>query len=119
MAGLTLHCGGRAAVMTLGPEDLAATGALFEDAEAFVNIPLKSKGILVSILLKETEEGKIRCSLRSKGAVNVSKIAQQFSGGGHAMAAGFRSDVALEETMGRVLEKIQEALEARTRQEKS
>jgi phosphoesterase RecJ-like protein len=119
MAALTLHCGGRAAVMTLGPEDLAATGALFEDAESFVNIPLKSKGVLVSILLKETEEGKIRCSLRSKGVVNVSKIAQQFSGGGHAMAAGFRSDAALEETMGRVLEKIQEALATRARQEKS
>jgi phosphoesterase RecJ-like protein len=119
LAGLTLHCGGQAAVMTLGPEDLAATGALFEDAESFVNIPLKSKGVLVSILLKETEEGKIRCSLRSKGGVNVSKIAQQFSGGGHALAAGFRSDAALGETMDRVLEKIREALAAKARQEKA
>jgi phosphoesterase RecJ-like protein len=118
MASLTLHCGGRAAVMTLGPEDLAATGALFEDAESFVNIPLKSKGVLVSVLLKETEEGKIRCSLRSKGAVNVSKIAQQFSGGGHALAAGFRSDAALGETMNQVLDKIREALGAKAPQEK-
>jgi phosphoesterase RecJ-like protein len=112
IAGLTLHCGGRAAVMTLRREDLAATGARFEDAEPFVNIPLKSKGVLVSILLKENEEGKIRCSLRSKGAVNVSKIAQQFSGGGHAAAAGFRSDLALEETMEQVLAKTREALDA-------
>jgi phosphoesterase RecJ-like protein len=112
VAGLTLHYGGRAAVMTLRREDLAATGALFEDAESFVNIPLKSKGVLVSILLKENEEGKIRCSLRSKGAVNVSKIAQWFSGGGHAQAAGFRSDATLEETMEQVLEKTREAFEA-------
>jgi phosphoesterase RecJ-like protein len=118
IAGLTLHCGGQAAVMTLEPEDLANTGALFEDAESFVNIPLKSKGVLVSILLKETEEGKIRCSLRSKGAVNVSKIAQQFSGGGHALAAGFRSDAALGETMNQVLEKIREALKTKAPQEK-
>ncbi|MDR1248136.1 MAG: bifunctional oligoribonuclease/PAP phosphatase NrnA [Treponema sp.] len=115
IAGLTLHCGGKAALMTLGPEDLAVTGALFEDAESFVNIPLKSKGVLVSILLKETGEGKIRCSLRSKGAVNVSKIAQQFSGGGHALAAGFRSDASLEETINQVLEKIREALKEAAR----
>jgi phosphoesterase RecJ-like protein len=112
VAGMTLHCGGRAAVMTLRREDLAATGALFEDAESFINIPLKSKGVLVSIMVKENEEGKVRCSLRSKGTVNVSKIAQQFSGGGHAMAAGFRSDATFEETLDQALEKVRNALEA-------
>jgi phosphoesterase RecJ-like protein len=112
LAGLTLHCGGQVAAMTLRREDLAATGALFEDAESFINIPLKSKEVTVSILAKENEEGKVRCSLRSKGAVNVSKIAQQFSGGGHALAAGFRSDVSLEATLEATLEKVRNALEA-------
>jgi phosphoesterase RecJ-like protein len=112
IAGMSLHCEGQAAVMTLRQEDLAATGARFEDAESFINIPLKSKEVAVSIMAKENEDGKIRCSLRSKGAVNVSKIAQQFSGGGHAMAAGFRSDAALEETIGQVLEKVRDALGA-------
>ena len=98
------------ASMTLKQEDLAATGARFEDAESFINIPLKSREVLVSIMAKENEDGKIRCSLRSKGAVNVSKIARQFSGGGHAQAAGFRSDATLEETMEQVLEKVENAL---------
>jgi phosphoesterase RecJ-like protein len=110
VAGMTLHCGGKAAAMILRQEDLAATGALSEDAESFINIPLKSREVAVSIMLKENEEGKIRCSLRSKGAVNVSKIAQQFSGGGHAMAAGFRSDTAIEETLEQILEKVRIAL---------
>jgi phosphoesterase RecJ-like protein len=110
VAGMSLHCEGKAAVMILRQEDLAATGARLEDAESFINIPLKSKEVAVSIMAKETEDGKIRCSLRSKGAVNVSKIAQQFSGGGHAMAAGFRSDAALEETIGQILEKVRDAL---------
>jgi phosphoesterase RecJ-like protein len=110
LAGIRLHCGGRIAAMTLRQEDLAATGARFEDAESFINIPLKSREVAVSIMVKENEEGKIRCSLRSKGAVNVSKIARQFSGGGHAQAAGFRSDATLEETMAQVLEKALNAL---------
>jgi phosphoesterase RecJ-like protein len=110
VAGMTLHCGGRAAAMILRQEDLAATGSLYEDAESFINIPLKSREVVVSVMVKENEEGKIRCSLRSKGSVNVSKIAQQFSGGGHAMAAGFRSDATLEETLEQVLEKVGNAL---------
>jgi phosphoesterase RecJ-like protein len=111
LAGLTLYCGGRAAVMTITREDLAATGSLLEDAESFINIPLKSKNVSVSIMAKEDKDGKIRCSLRSKGVVNVSKIAQQFSGGGHVLAAGFRSDAGMEETLDHVLKKIHEAFE--------
>jgi phosphoesterase RecJ-like protein len=115
LSTLILHCGGRAAVLIMRKEDLAATGARFEDAESFINSPLKSKAVLVSIMVKETDEGVIRCSLRSKGAdygsgVNVSKIAQQFSGGGHALAAGFLSDCSLEETLARVLRTVEEAL---------
>ncbi|GHV24888.1 exopolyphosphatase [Spirochaetia bacterium] len=110
LSTLILHCGDRVAVLIMRKEDLAATGARFEDAESFINIPLKSKKVLVSIMIKETDEGKIRCSLRSKGLVNVSKIAQQFSGGGHALAAGFRSDCSLEETLARVLKTVEEAL---------
>jgi phosphoesterase RecJ-like protein len=112
LAGITLYFGGQVAVMTLRRDDLYATGALLEDAESFINIPLKSKGVTVSIMVKENEEGKVRCSLRSKGTVNVSQIAQRFSGGGHAMAAGFRSDATLEETLDQVLEEVQKALQS-------
>jgi phosphoesterase RecJ-like protein len=108
---MELHCQGRAAVQILRQEDLLSTGAQFEDAESFINIPLKAKDILVSIMVKEDNQGKIRCSLRSKGKVNVSKIAQGFSGGGHALAAGFRSDMNITETLARVLEKVNAALE--------
>jgi phosphoesterase RecJ-like protein len=122
LSTLVLHCGGRVAVLLLRKEDLAATGAHFADAESVINIPLKSKEVLVSIMVKENEDGEVRCSLRSKGGgqgtpsgprplVNVSKIAQQFSGGGHASAAGFRSDLTLEETLTRVLEKVKAAME--------
>ena len=36
----------------------------------------------------ELKDGRIRCSLRSRGAVDVSQIAAKFGGGGHKMAAG-------------------------------
>jgi phosphoesterase RecJ-like protein len=106
LSSLGIRAQGRVAIMVLRKDDLDFTGAKFEDAESFINIPLKSRDIEVSIMIKENTDGLIRCSLRSKGKVNVSKIAQQFSGGGHATAAGFKSDMNIEKTLEKVLGKV-------------
>jgi phosphoesterase RecJ-like protein len=111
LSSLEIRAGGRAAVLVLRKKDLESTGAHFEDAESFINIPLRAREIAVSILVKENLEGKVRCSLRSKGLVNVSKIAQQFGGGGHLTASGFRSGLGLDETLQKVLEKVEPLLE--------
>ena len=103
---LEIHNNGRVAVQLVPKKHLESAAAHLEDAENFVNIPLKSREILVSVLVKESREGKIRCSLRSKGSVNVSKIAQSFGGGGHVSSAGFKSPLSMEETVTAVLEKI-------------
>jgi phosphoesterase RecJ-like protein len=106
IAGMTLHCDNRVAVQTLRLEDFAEAGALPEESEGFVNFPLRAKDIIVSLLLKETQEGKLRCALRSKGKVNVAKIAQELNGGGHLNAAGFKSELDINQTLSAALEKI-------------
>jgi phosphoesterase RecJ-like protein len=110
LSSLKIHNNGRVAVQILRKEDLEKTGALFEDAEHFINIPLKSMDIDVSILVKENKEGHVRCSLRSKGTVNVSKIAQSLGGGGHVTAAGFRSSHGWDKTLKVILERVSEEL---------
>ena len=59
-----------------------------EDADGFVNYPLAVGEVEATALFKETSPGVYRTSLRSKGDVNVAKIAEQFGGGGHRNAAG-------------------------------
>jgi phosphoesterase RecJ-like protein len=108
---MEIHAQGRIAGLILRKEFLESTGANIEDAEAFINIPLMAKKISVSVMVKENHDGNIRCSLRSKGVVNVSKVAQQFGGGGHVTAAGFQSKRGIEETLRRVLEIIEPLLE--------
>ena len=108
---LEIHNQGRVAVQVFRKEDLETTEALFEDAENFINVPLKSRDIEVSVMVKENREGQIRCSLRSKGTVNVSKIAQALGGGGHVSSAGFKSSLGAEETLAMVLTKVTEALD--------
>jgi phosphoesterase RecJ-like protein len=46
-----------------------------------------------SMLLTESKDGKIKASLRTrKEDINVAKIAEQYGGGGHAKAAGFKKE---------------------------
>ena len=92
LSTLELYAKGTVAVQVMRKEDLAATGARFEDAEGFINVPMRAGEIAVSVLVKETPEGKVRCSLRS--------------GGGHVSAAGFRSGMGIEETLQEVIEKV-------------
>ncbi|MCS7180877.1 MAG: DHHA1 domain-containing protein [bacterium] len=63
------------------------TCAKEEDTEGFVEFLISIKGIQVGVLFKEKENG-IKVSMRSKGYINVEKIAKKFSGGGHREAAG-------------------------------
>jgi phosphoesterase RecJ-like protein len=60
-----------------------------EDAESFINYPLKCSTVQVSLFIKEVKPGFFRCSLRSKGLVDVSVLALSRGGGGHKTAAGF------------------------------
>lgn len=86
---MTLHHGDRTALQVMTRSMLDKTGAAVEDSENFINYPLKCTTVLVSIFLKEAQPGVYRCSLRSKGTVDVSVLAQARGGGGHRTAAGF------------------------------
>lgn len=58
------------------------------DLEGIVSQLRLTKGVEVAVFLHELEPQKYKVSLRSKGAVDVSVIAQHFGGGGHVRAAG-------------------------------
>lgn len=81
---------GRVAWMrqTLAMKELA--GTVDGDNNGFVNIPLAAKDVSAVAYLREVSPNFYRVSLRSKGEVNVAKIAEKFDGGGHKNAAGCR-----------------------------
>ncbi len=94
------------AIQTMTKETIIDSGALYEEADQIINFPLRSESIKVSIFFKENLDGLLRCSLRSKGNIDVAEIAQSFGGGGHKTAAGFKCKLSLEETKKLVLEKL-------------
>lgn len=116
--------GGKIAVMTLTERDFAETGANNGDYEGVVDFPRRIKAVQISCLASEVrakdDQGNVnvqtRISFRSKpdvgfGAVDCTKVAGQFGGGGHARASGAKVLAPLAE----VLPKLEAALEAALR----
>jgi len=106
LATLTLHEGGRVAVQVLARRMLEETGANYEEGDHLINIPLRSREVVVSIFFKENMEGIRRCSIRSKGEIDVAEIAQDYGGGGHRTAAGFKCARPFDELQGEILERL-------------
>jgi phosphoesterase RecJ-like protein len=79
---------GRAALAAVTLELLRQTGATQEDTDGLINIPLTVKDIQAVAFFKEIARDSFRISLRSKGNVDVNRVANAFGGGGHKNAAG-------------------------------
>ena len=89
------------------------THASDEDADGFVNYPLSCGDVDAVAFLKETAPGVYRVSLRSKGDVNVARVAERFGGGGHRNAAGCTLRGDWDETEQLVVSLLLEAVERR------
>ena len=83
-----LHLNGRFATMQITQPDFERTGATYADTENLINECRRISTVDTTALFIELDDGRIRCSLRSKGALDVGEIAAKFGGGGHKMAAG-------------------------------
>jgi bifunctional oligoribonuclease and PAP phosphatase NrnA len=106
LSTLELTFDSHVAILTMSRQMITESGANYEEADQLINIPLRSEDIRVSIFFKENPEGLLRCSMRSKGNINVAEIAQGFGGGGHRTAAGFKCRESLDAAKKIVLDKL-------------
>jgi phosphoesterase RecJ-like protein len=91
---------------------LEEAGALMEHTEGFVDIPRSVQGVEVSVLFSEVSDRYFKLSLRSKGKVNVERVARTFGGGGHINAAACHIEGDLETVRQRVLDVIGAVVES-------
>src|SRR3712207_2067386 len=89
------------------------TGASDEDGDGLVNYPMACGEVEACAFFKETAPGTYRVSLRSKGDVNVARIAERFGGGGHRNAAGCTFRGTREEAEGVIVGYLVDAVEFR------
>ncbi len=104
----TLWIDGNIAVSTVTTKMFEETSTAADDTEAFVSFPMLMKDIRIAMLIRELKDGTCKVSLRSKGAIDVARVAEQFNGGGHKNAAGCRIEAGVAEAKRMLLEKLRE-----------
>jgi phosphoesterase RecJ-like protein len=101
---------GRLAWLWVNGDDMTRTGAAEEDCEGIVNYAIGIGGVEAAVLLRELPDHRVRLSLRSKGELDVARIAASFGGGGHLHAGGCTLDGPLREATERILETMRREL---------
>ena len=76
------------------------------DLEGIVSQLRQTKGVEVAIFLHEISPQQFKVSLRSKGKVDVSQIAQYYGGGGHVRAAGVTMEGSSHDVINNITARI-------------
>jgi phosphoesterase RecJ-like protein len=103
LATLELTADGKVASLTVPESLLTQEGLDASMLDTFINYARGIRGVEVALQISE-RNGGWKVSLRSKGQVDVSALAEKFGGGGHRNAAGFFLTGDLASVQRRVLE---------------
>jgi len=87
-------------------EQMERAGAKEEDCEGLVNYALAIGDVEVAVFFRELPDGRFRVSLRSKGKMDVARVAEDFGGGGHTCASGCSVEGPLHAAVESVLGKV-------------
>ena len=109
---LEFEAGGRVAIAVLTLRLLQETGATHEDSDGLINIPLTVNDIQAVAFFKEIAPDSFRVSLRSKGDVDVNRVATIFGGGGHKNAAGCTLNGPYPDVRAKLVTELRQALNA-------
>lgn len=107
---LELHIDGRYAVQQLTLKDFEETGASYADTENLIDRCRCIGSVQAAALFIEQRDGRIRCSLRSTGKVDMRVVGQKFGGGGHVVAAGVHLPGPMENAKKLIYDAVKEQL---------
>jgi phosphoesterase RecJ-like protein len=110
LARLRYHAEGRLAVVAL---PAAAPGeADLGDGDEVLDLMRAVERVQVALFLRQARGGEIKLSARSKGEVDLDRLARRFGGGGHVRASGASLAGDLEQRTAEVVAAALEALAA-------
>jgi bifunctional oligoribonuclease and PAP phosphatase NrnA len=103
-----LHREGPLAWISVTRQQMETCGAKEEDCEGLVNYALSIQDVEVAVFFRELPDGRYRVSLRSKGKLNVSAVAEHFGGGGHHCASGCAVEGPLAAAIARIIPQLRQ-----------
>ena len=108
---MSFEADGRIAVMMLNRQDFEDCGALSEHADTVVNYGLETIGTQMAVLARESDDNRIKFSLRARAPLTVDDVAARLGGGGHNRAAGISMEGTLKATTRVVVRAMKERLQ--------
>ena len=102
LAGLRLAAGGVVGVIGVTQGMVEEAGAEGVDTSEVTTPVLAVDGVRIAVFFRELAGGKVKVSLRSKGALDVQKLAGEFGGGGHRNASGIVMQGSYDDVVARV-----------------
>jgi bifunctional oligoribonuclease and PAP phosphatase NrnA len=113
LSGMVVDASGQIALLSITPEMAAAADGSYDDTEGLINFPLSVKDVRAVAFFKQAETPeKWRVSMRSKGAVDIGRIAAAHGGGGHRNAAACALSGTLPDLQARVMRALEQAVAA-------
>lgn len=110
LSGIELLFDKKVSLIQLPIEYGKELGIEIGDTSDIISFGLQIKGVEISILIKEIENG-VKASLRSKNDIDVRSIAEKLGGGGHVKAAGITlKGLSLEEAKNKILDEVEKEL---------
>jgi phosphoesterase RecJ-like protein len=97
---------GRISTLWVTRQMLKDARALPEYTENFVDLARSIEGVEVAAFFTEMEKNLYKVSLRSKGRINVAKVAGRFGGGGHFSAAACKIEGDLDGVRNRIVQAV-------------
>jgi phosphoesterase RecJ-like protein len=91
-------------------------GIAEDDIKGLVNVLGSTQGVLVSVLIMESDDSVVRAEFRSDGKVNVATIATALGGGGHRAASGCTVAGPLAAAEERILSEVRRNLDGAERE---
>ncbi len=89
MAGAKMFFGGRIALTVITSDMLRDTNTTDYATEGLVSSLRDIEGVIVSFVVRESDDGEVRVNIRSREPFDSAAFAETFGGGGHHRAAGF------------------------------
>lgn len=110
LSDVRMFADNRIAIAAATIELLDATGCDYSDADAIINTLRNLDGIEIAVVLKESESGLYKASMRAKSYANVAEVAVKFGGGGHIRAAGCPLNGTLDEVIAELSNELVKAV---------
>ena len=88
MENMEFYGGGKVAIACLPQKWVEELGVTEDDLDSISGFPRTIEGVCVGVLLRNSEPGRVKMSVRTATGYNASEYCQKLGGGGHVAAAG-------------------------------